>query len=93
MRFGNLKGFEWDSENLGKVSERVSVEIVEEAFFAPAMVMPDTEHSSPGEVRLILICLSLQRPLFCVFTVRHGWVRVISARYMHAKEVKKYEGS
>ena len=93
MRFSNLKGFEWDSGNLGKVSSRVSVELVEEAFFSPSIVMPDTDHSSAEEDRSILICLSLDRPLFCVFTIRNGWVRVISARYMHAKEVKKYERS
>lgn len=29
--------------------------------------------------------------MFVAFTLRNGWIRPISARYMHEKEAKKYE--
>ena len=91
MDFNHLTGFEWDAGNLKKVSERVPVEIVEESFFLNPLVKKDEIHSLLNEQRYLLICLDLERPVFLSFTVRKEKIRVISARYMHQREVKKYE--
>ena len=57
--------------------------------------MPDETHSQT-EQRLRAIGKTVEgRAIFVVFTVRHRgyniFIRPISARYMHDKEVKSYE--
>lgn len=54
-------------------------------------VAPDVAHSGE-ETRFIAIGKThAGRALFVAFTLRNGWLRPISARYMHEKEVRKYE--
>ncbi len=91
MDFSNISGFDWDAGNIHKVSSRVPLEIVEEAFFRDPLVAFDSEHSSRKEKRYLLICLKFKKPVFLVFTMRNNKVRVLTARYMHKREVKKYE--
>ena len=91
MEFLNLGGFDWDAGNIQKVSSRVPLEVVEEAFLRFPLIAEDNKHSTKQEKRYLLICLQLTRPVFVIFTIRNNKIRVVSARYMHKREVKKYE--
>jgi uncharacterized protein len=91
INFEDISGFEWDEGNLSKIQKRVDIESVELAFSNQPLVMIDKKHSSEIEERYMLICLNLVRPIFLVFTVRGSKVRTISARYMHKREVIRYE--
>ena len=57
-------------------------------------VTPDIKHSG-GEKRYIAAGISHGRALFVAFAMRKtkegDVIRPISARYMHAKEAKRYE--
>lgn len=60
-----------------------------------SVITPDTKHSTKEE-RLIATGRNLKgRAIFVAFTVRHyvggSYIRPVSARYMHKKEVKAYE--
>lgn len=91
MDFSKLTGFDWDAGNIHKVSSRIPLEVVEEAFLLNPLVIDDREHSTKNEKRHLLICLEMKRPVFLSFTIRKNSTRVISARYMRKREVKKYE--
>jgi uncharacterized protein len=88
-------GFDWDEGNSQKCqSHGVSLHEIEQAFEG-AQYFDDVKHSKE-EKRFILINKTLlSRFVFIVFTLRFtlsGIVaRPISARYMHSKELKKYE--
>ncbi|MCL1939309.1 MAG: BrnT family toxin [Desulfovibrionaceae bacterium] len=89
-----VAGFDWDSGNWPKCGKHgVSKEEIEEVFqFSPA-VMPDPH---PDEPRMRAIGKSKAgRYLFLVFMFRvndgQAFVRPISARYMHQREVDHYE--
>jgi uncharacterized DUF497 family protein len=73
----------------------VSVAAIEGLFSGPVAILPDPGHSG-REIRLKAIGQTVEgRMVFLVFTER--WqgrrllIRPISARYMHAKEVRAYE--
>ena len=89
-------GFDWDAGNRGKCTKHgVSLGEIEEVFAGPMVVAPDPKHSS-GEERLIAIGrTSKDRPVFVAFTIRKmadsTFIRPISARYMHKKEIVAYE--
>jgi uncharacterized DUF497 family protein len=91
-----ISGFDWDDGNLEKCQKHgVSIEVIEELFRRSHTVRVDLEHSL-GEERLRAIGRSAEgRHVFLVFTIRerHGerFIRPISARYMHRKEVAYYE--
>ncbi len=86
--------FEWDKWNLDKIylkhgitpKEAEDVFVSEDSYF-----FSDVEHSQKEE-RFIVLGKTLEKKnLFVVFTMRRQKVRIISARRMHNKEVKKYE--
>jgi uncharacterized DUF497 family protein len=90
-------GFEWDAANTDKCrSHGVSIREIESALVSNTLViMPDTKHSK-DEDRYFAACRTVQgRDLFVVFTFRRvagrKLLRPITARYMHRKEVKRYE--
>jgi uncharacterized DUF497 family protein len=73
----------------------VSVAEIEGLFMRPHTIRVDIEHSL-AEERLRAIGMTAQgRYVFLVFTIRERngehFIRPISARYMHANEVKHYE--
>jgi uncharacterized protein len=86
-----ISGFDWDDGNLEKCQKHgVSVAEIEGLFRRPRTVRVDLEHSL-GEERLRAIGRSNDgRYVFLVFTIRErngeGFIRPISARYMHRKE-------
>jgi uncharacterized protein len=71
-----------------------SIEEIEAIFRRKPMVRPDVRHSQ-GEERFLAIGRGARRHVFVAFTLRkrgeNVYIRPISARYMHRKEVEAYE--
>lgn len=92
----NVKGFDWDRGNRAKCQKHgVSIAAIESLFRNSPGVAPDVKHSSQ-EDRLIAVGRTDEgRALFVAFTIRvkikQRFIRPVSARYMHAKEVAVYE--
>lgn len=91
-----IHGFDWDKGNLDKCRKHgVSIEEIEEALINNPLVAPDHKHSST-ETRFLAIGKTNEgRHVFVAFTFRtkskKKLIRPVSARYMHAKEIKAYE--
>ena len=91
-----IDGFDWDAGNLTKCQKHgVSIEEIESLFLGPQHRPPDHKPSI-GEARQLAIGRAASgRPLFVVFTMRlrdgKSMLRPISARYMHGKEIERYE--
>jgi len=87
-----LTGFEWDDGNAHKSRHKHGVPCEEaESVFASPMVLPDPDHSTPGEPRWHAFGMSSAgRPLAVTFTVRQLKIRIISARPMNKRERKIY---
>ena len=92
----NTAGFEWDEGNWHKCQKHgVSIREIEAAFHQGMIEFPDPAHSEE-EDRFIGIGKGREgRSVFVVFTFRHydgnTFIRPISARYMHQKEIQAYE--
>lgn len=83
--------FEWDEGNAHKIQLRFSLEEIEECFLQEFDYFPDIKHSQ-NETREIRIVKSRNgKNIYICFTIRGEKVRVISARFMKDREVKKYE--
>ncbi len=91
-----VAGFDWDDANREKCRKHgVSVGEIEFLFGGEPKVAPDPRHSN-DEDRLIAIGRTAEgRAIFVAFTfrVREGqrFIRPVSARYMHKKEIEAYE--
>jgi uncharacterized protein len=91
-----VDGFDWDAGNRTKCQKHgVSIAEIESLFLGPLAILPDPAHSS-RETRLKAIGFTQAgRAVFLVFTERRRGnrrlIRPISARYMHAKEIRAYE--
>jgi uncharacterized DUF497 family protein len=89
-------GFQWDQGNLLKCQKHgVPFLAVEAMFHGPVAVFPDPAPSRREE-RFKAIGKSADgRSIFIVFTLRthegRRFIRPISARYMHRKEIEYYE--
>ena len=89
-----VAGFEWDENNWPKCGKHgVSQGEIEEVLSRTPAVMPDPY---PNEPRLRAIGRTAAgRYVFLVFLPRQidgeTWLRPISARYMHQKEIDRYE--
>lgn len=92
-----IDGFDWDAGNLFKNEAKhgLTKDVIENIFFGRLRVGPDPKHSSKEERFLALGRNESERFVIVAFTFRFRegkkLIRPISARYMHAKEVKKYE--
>ncbi len=90
-----IAGFDWDDGNWLKCSKHgVSHEEIEYVLLHEPAVLPDP---SPDEPRMRAIGMTeAGRYVFLVFILRkvgsQTKLRPISARYMHKKEVDRYEG-
>ncbi|KKB13422.1 hypothetical protein VE25_02095 [Devosia geojensis] len=91
---GEIAGFDWDDGNWPKCGKHgVSREEIESVLLgAPGMY----RDPSPNEMRFRAIGRSLQgRYVFIAFTIRESGgerrIRPVSARYMHHREIKRYE--
>ena len=91
-----VAGFDWDRGNREKCQKHgVSVAEIEFVLTNGPRVTPDPAHSDEEE-RFIGIGRTAEgKAIFVAFTFRirggERFIRPISARYMHAKEVKSYE--
>jgi uncharacterized DUF497 family protein len=97
MRKTAFSGFEWDEGNRRKCQKHgVSIQEIEHVLtHAETLITPDPKNPA-GEPRFLAIGRTRQgRYTFVVFTPRQRAVgarlRPISARYMHKKEITKYE--
>lgn len=92
VTIGRAAGFEWDEGNLMHCRKHgmESAEI-ETVFRNGPRVAPDWKHAST-EARFLAIGRTEEgRAAFVVFTMRGDLIRPLSARYMHAREVAKYD--
>ena len=72
-----VAGFDWDDGNRTHCQKHgVTAAEIETVFGNNPRVAPDPKHC---------------RPAFVVFTLRAGRIRPLSARYMHAEEIARYE--
>jgi uncharacterized protein len=92
-----VAGFNWDDGNRVKCRKHgVTLEEIESAFRGGTLrVFPDPAHSR-SEMRYLGIARAASgRHVLVAFTYRvverQRLIRPISARFMHAKEVKHYE--
>ena len=93
---GPVADFDWDEGNRSKCRRHgVTITEIEALFRTTPRVAPDLRHSA-NEDRLIAIGRNADgRLMFVAFTIRTKdgvrLIRPISARYMHAKEIRAYE--
>lgn len=91
-----IAGFDWDKSNRGKCQKHgVSPEELEDLFTRQVAVRPDPKHSMTEERFCAVGRTKAGRHVFLIFTfrTREGgiYIRPISARYMHKKEIEHYE--
>ena len=92
-----VAGFEWDGGNREKCQKHgVSVADIEFVLTNDPRVAPDPAHSDEEEERFIGIGRTAEgEAIFVAFTFRlrggERFIRPISARYMHKKEIQAYE--
>ena len=89
-------GFDWDAGNREKCRKHgLTIEEIESVFAAGPAVGPDAAHSRSEERFRAVGIGDSGRYVFVVFTIRAQGddllIRPVSARYMHAKEVRAYE--
>jgi uncharacterized DUF497 family protein len=86
-------GFDWDSSNRAKCQKHgVPISDIEALFRRDPLVVPDPTHSSG---MIAVGRTESGRAVFVAFTMRNKdgrqLIRPVSARYMHAREVKAFE--
>jgi uncharacterized protein len=89
-------GFDWDDGNRDKCQKHgVSIGEIERLFEGAVLIGPDVAHSSAEQRFRAIGAASTGRRVFVVFTWRakdgRRFLRPISARYMHKKEVANHE--
>ena len=86
--------FDWDDGNRAKAQKHgLTLSEIEHAMRTGARVAPDPAHSL-AEQRFIAIGRDpAGRPVFVAFCLRGERIRPISARYMHAREIARYEAA
>src|ERR1700684_1680622 len=91
-----VSGFDWDEANRTKCRKHgVSITQIEALCAHNPRIAPDPKDSA-DEDRLIAVGrTSTGRPVFVAFTIRtknnRRFIRPVTARFMHAKEVAAYE--
>ncbi len=83
----------WDEGNRAKCQKHgVSIAEIEALFRqSDVWVAPDVRHSQQEKRHLAVGKLLNGRYVFVAFTLRAGFIRPITARFMHHKEIKQYE--
>ena len=91
-----IAGFEWDAGNRSKCTRHgVTIAEIESVFGGEVAIHADEAHSV-SETRYLGVGRTAQgRYVFTAFTLRHHggetWLRIISARYMHAREIRHFQ--
>jgi uncharacterized DUF497 family protein len=96
MRIQGVTGFEWDDGNEKKCQKHgVVLSDLESAFYGTMHIFPDPTHSQSEKRYIALGKTDEGRNIFVSFTLRQRegktYIRPISARYMHRKEIEHYE--
>jgi uncharacterized DUF497 family protein len=97
MQKVTFSGFAWDNANRSKCQKHgVSIAEVEHVLaHAATLIVPDLKNMRVEPRFLAIGRTEEERYAFVVFTPRQTrgeiLMRPISARYMHRKEIKKYE--
>jgi uncharacterized protein len=91
-----VAGFDWDEGNREKCQRHgVSIVEIEGLFGRPHAIHVDVEHSLAEERLKAIGRTGAGRHVFLVFTLREHegavYIRPISARYMHRREIRHYE--
>jgi uncharacterized DUF497 family protein len=91
-----VSGFDWDEGNRAKCRKHgISIEEIEELFSRTVMILPDEAHSTTEKRFKAIGQTTAGRHIFLVFTLREhdgkSYIRPISTRYMHQKEIDHYE--
>jgi len=91
-----IAGFDWDRANREKCRKHgVSIAAIESIFRGSIAVVPDPAHSAAEERFKAIGVTDKGRHILIAFTLRardgETFIRPISARYMHQKEVRHYE--
>ena len=92
----DVVGFDWDAGNAGKCEKHgVGIADIEDVFSRSLHILADLRHSGV-EDRFIAVGKTTDgRGIFIGFTFRAGkagfLIRPITARFMHKREVEKYE--
>lgn len=89
FKLSDLVEFDWSHGNKEKVMQRMSLEVAESAFMGEPQIYFDEKHSQ-AEPRWFLMNKVNGRAVALIFTIRQNKIRIISARHMHLKEIKKY---
>ena len=89
-------GFDWDDGNRAKCQKHgVSLAEIEALFMSSPRVAPDWKHSQEEDRLIAIGKTNSGRAVFVGFTFRdkngRRYIRPVTARYMHAKEVAAYE--
>jgi uncharacterized protein len=88
--------YDWDAGNLAKCQKHgVSVAEIEALFESVPAIGRDERHSEDEDRYVAIGRNRVGRPIFVIFTLRvvdgRELVRPVSARYMHRKEIERYE--
>ena len=91
-----VSGFDWDDGNRSKCQKHgVSLRQIEALFAHSPRIAPDSKHSADEDRLLAVGRTTTGRPLFVAFTIRtknkRRFIRPVTARDMHAKEIAAYE--
>ncbi len=92
----DFAGFDWDHGNRGKCQKHaVSIAEIEAMFTGTVLVASDPLHSVKEERFKAIGAGAKGRRLLVVFTWRtrdgENFIRPVSARYMHQREIRAYE--
>jgi uncharacterized DUF497 family protein len=88
--------YEWDVGNLDKCQRHgVTIAEIEHVLDNDPLLVPDYDHSEQEDRHIAVGANGSGRLIFVIFTLRmpgdRELVRPISARYMHRKEIEKYD--
>src|SRR5579863_4270276 len=94
--FLQFQGFDWDRGNRAKCQKHgLSTALIESLFARPLAIIPSAADSREESRFCAVGQAGNGRKLFLVFTLRRKddkqFIRPISARYMHKKEIESYE--
>jgi uncharacterized protein len=89
-------GFDWDRGNRAKCQKHgLSIAVMEGLFARPLAIVPSAADSREESRFCAVGQTGNGRRVFLVFTLRRKGemrlIRLISARYMHKKEIESYE--
>jgi uncharacterized DUF497 family protein len=96
MKMNNITGFDWDDGNKTKCQKHgVPLSELESVFYKELHIFPDLKHSQNEDRYIALGITEERRHIFVAFTLREigekTYIRPISSRYMHPKEIDYYE--